>query len=67
MRTIAKFLCPFAIALTLATFARAEDQPKTTGNFRAAQTGEIEKAYRAIKFQYGILPEPANLTKGEIK
>ena len=43
MRSTIKFLVTFALALTLATSARAEDQSKSSGNFNAEQTGEIEK------------------------
>ena len=43
MRSIFKFLFTFTLALTLASFARAEDQSKAGVNFSAKQTGEIEQ------------------------
>ena len=43
MRSIIKFLVTFTLALTLASFARAEDQSKAGGNFNVKQTGEIEQ------------------------
>ena len=43
MTTVTKFFFTFALALTLTTFARAEDQSTPSGSFNAEQSKEIEQ------------------------
>jgi protein-disulfide isomerase len=46
MKISTKLLFIFTLAMTLATFARADDQTKPNGNFNAEQSGEIEQIVR---------------------